>query len=78
MVLDILLCREEVIDQSREIVESLDKFWKHEQMGIEDNNENNRDRTMNIEFKKDNQRYEISPPWKDNFSDDLSGNYENV
>ena len=57
-------------------MESLDKFWKHEQMSIEDNNENNRDRTMNIEFEKDNQRYEVSLPWKDNFFDYLSDNYE--
>ena len=76
LVLDILPCREEVIDQSREIVESLDKFWKHEQMGLEHNEKPTQGRTMDIEFKKDDQRYEVNLPWKDNVYEELNDNYE--
>ena len=35
LVLDILPSREEVVDESSEFVEPLDRFWKHEYMGID-------------------------------------------
>ena len=36
-------------------------------MGIEQDNEKSKDRTINIEFKKINQRYEVSFAWKITF-----------
>ena len=75
LVLDILPSREEVVDESREIVESLDRFWKHESMGIANDEQPSKYAPMEIAFKE-NQRYEVGLPWKDNISDELETNYD--
>jgi len=76
LVLDILPCREEVIDESREIVDALDKFWKHEDMGVGHEETPKNEKTMNIEYDNHNERYQVSLPWKGNIHDELSTNYE--
>ena len=75
LVLDILPSREEVVDESREIVESLDHFWKHESMGIANEEQTGKYAPLEIAFKE-NQRYEVGLPWKDNISDELGTNYD--
>ena len=75
LVLDILPSREEVVDESREIVESLDRFWKHESMGIANDEQPSKYSPIEIAFKE-NQRYEVGLPWKDNISDELETNYD--
>ena len=76
LVLDILPCREEVIDESREIVDALDKFWKHEDMGVGHIETPKNESTMNIEYDSNNERYQVILPWKDNIHEELNSNYE--
>ena len=49
LVLDILPCREDVIDESRDIVDALDRFWKHEDMGVGQEEAPNVESTMKFE-----------------------------
>ena len=75
LALDILPSREEVVDESREIGESLDRFWKHESMGIVNEDQSGKYASVEIVFKE-NQRYEVGLPWKGNISDELETNYD--
>ena len=76
LVLDILLCREEVIDESREIVDALDKFRKHEGMGVGNDETPKNERTMDTKYDNHNERYQVSLPWKGNIHEKLSTNCE--
>jgi len=73
VVLDILPNREEVIGESREIDESLDRFWKLECMRIDNEKQTGKYALIEIAFKE-SQRYEVGLPWKDNISDELETN----
>ena len=75
LVLDILPSREEVVHESRDIVEPLNRFWKHESMGIANEEQAGKYTPLEIAFKE-NHRYEIGLPWKDNISDELEMNYD--
>ncbi|XP_065061333.1 uncharacterized protein LOC135688421 [Rhopilema esculentum] len=75
LVLDIIPSREEIVDESREIVESLDRFWKHESMGIANDEQPGKCAPTEIMFKE-NQRYEVGLPWKDNIDKELETNYD--
>ena len=88
LAIDILPSREEIINDSVEIVESLKKFWQHENTGlINDNDENSEgqdtDRGMeshdsktNVHFMENTGRYQVSLPWKDDIVDPLSSHFE--
>ena len=52
LVLDILPSRDEVVDDSCEIVESLDRFWKHEYMGIDNEEQTGKYALLDIAFMK--------------------------
>ena len=65
-MLYILPCREKIVNESQDIIESLDRFWKHESMGNEGNQQQNNVSPIKIEFI-DNQRYGVSLPWKGTF-----------
>ena len=67
-VLDTLPCKDELIDQSREIVDALGRFWKHEEMGVVHDENPTNESKMKIEYDSRNERYEVSLPWKDNAS----------
>ena len=75
LVLDVIPSREEIVDESREIVESLDRFWKHESMGIANDEQPRKCALIEIMFKE-NQRYEVCLPWKDNIDNELETNYD--
>ena len=75
LALDILPSREEVVDESCEIFESLDRSWKREYMGI-DNEEQTGKYTLKEIVFMENQRYAVGLPWKDNISVKLETDYE--
>ncbi len=86
LVLDFLPGRNEVLEEQREITESLNKFWKQEACGLTDNEskEGCKDQEekeafseMKITFNEKDSRYEVSLPWKSQFSNaDLDSHYE--
>eukprot|EP00795_Rhopilema_esculentum_P014774 gene14774-biopygen4485 len=75
VIKDVIPSREEIVDESREIVESLDRFWKHESMGIANDEQPGKCAPTEIMFKE-NQRYEVGLPWKDNIDNELETNYD--
>ena len=76
LVLDILHCREEVVDESCEIVDALDRFWKHEDMGVGQEEAPSDESTMKIKHENHNERYQVSLPWKGTIHEELSATYE--
>ena len=75
LALDILPSREEVVDESCEIFESLDRSWEREYMGIDNEEQTGKYALKEIVFME-NQRYEVGLPWKDNISVKLETDYE--
>ena len=76
LVLDILPCREEVIDESCGIVDAIDRFWKHKDMGVGQEETPSDESTMKIEHDNHNEHYQVSLPWKGNSHEELSTKYE--
>ena len=76
LVLDILPSREEVVDQTNEIISSVDRFWKHEAMGIESNESVENLHQLDIKFKEKDQRYEVCLPWKNDSEGKCESNYQ--
>ena len=86
LVLDIIPSRQEIVDESQEITDSLDRFWKQESCGLVEDEitENARNQEtendawkMDIKFKERDSKYEVSLPWKFQFSDErLDSHYE--
>ena len=76
LVLDILPSREEVVDQTNEIISSVDRFWKHEAMEIESNESMETPNQLYIKFKEKDQRYEVCLPWKNDFEGKCESNYQ--
>ena len=74
LVLDILPSREEVLDPTKEIVSSVDRFWKHEAMGIESSESAEKVSQLEVKFKEKDQRYEVCLPWKN----DVDGEWESI
>ena len=66
----------EKLSDIRSIYDTLDKFWKHEDMGVGHIETPKNESTMNIEYDSNNERYQVSLPWKDNIHEELSSNYE--
>ena len=66
-----------VVDNEKELIETLKQFWKSESMGVEtsehQNAENQKD-GFDITFNGKN--YEVSLPWKDNISERLPSDYD--
>ncbi len=81
LVLDIVPSREEVINESKEITDSLQTFWKHESLGLTGEaeasavNEQGRKQTV-IEFKEKEKRYEVSLPYKEEKFEPLSSDLQ--
>eukprot|EP00794_Sanderia_malayensis_P015495 gene15495-biopygen11959 len=78
VVLDIIPSSSEVVDENQEIVESLNKFWNQEACGLTQDvipNAAGQPKGeeqlpgMQIQFNKDDSRYEVSLPWKSQFED---------
>ena len=76
LVLDILPSREEVLDPTKEIVSSVDRFWKHEAMGIESSESAEKVSQLEVKFKEKDQRYEVCLPWKNDVDGKWESNYE--
>eukprot|EP00794_Sanderia_malayensis_P006304 gene6304-biopygen5218 len=78
VVLDVIPSSSEVVDENQEIVESLNKFWNQEACGLTQDeipNAAGQPKSeeqlpgMQIQFNKDDSRYEVSLPWKSQFED---------
>ena len=70
LVLDILPSESREVHEKQEIVESLDRFWKHKESGLAENEKDYEERHETNEAKtyiklKDG-RYSVSLPWRDN------------
>ena len=78
IVLDIITSREEVFNDSQEITDSIAKFWKHESMGLLEETTamtEEQDKKI-IEYNKEQKRYEVSLPWKDENFKPLTSDYD--
>ena len=70
LVLDILPSESREVHEKQEIGESLDRFWKHEESGLAENEKDYVERHETNEAKTDiklrDGRYSVSLPWRDN------------
>eukprot|EP00794_Sanderia_malayensis_P021467 gene21467-biopygen1183 len=78
VVLDVIPSSSEVVDENQEIVKSLNKFWNQEACGLTQDeipNAAGQPKSeeqlpgMQIQFNKDDSRYEVSLSWKSQFED---------
>ena len=79
LAIDIFPSAAEVTDESREIVDALSEFWKHESSGLHETdekvqNEKTKADKANIQMKDG--RYEVSLPWKDDISQPLPSDFD--
>ncbi len=72
LAIDILPSRTDIIDEKKEILESLDTFWKHESCGLieeetgvrSQEGENDKIGETKIRFNETDSRYQVSLPFK--------------
>ncbi len=84
LVLDIFPSKEETTDKDTEITESLQKFWKHESLGLTESrddtdaspDESSAASKTKIEFSAKDNRYQVSLPWKENLDNSLPSDYD--
>ena len=79
LAVEILPSTAEVTNESQEIVDALNEFWKHESSGLHENNdcgesESDKADKANIEMKDG--RYEVSLPWKDDILQPLPSDFD--
>ena len=75
LAIDIFPSANEVIDGNQEIADSLRRFWQHESLGLNGDENLTRDCTGKGSVKMVNQRYQVSLPWKKNIVEPLSSDY---
>ena len=77
LVLDIIPSKEEVFNESKEITEALDKFWKHESLGLLEETPIMQEKNKStIEYDEKQKRYQVSLPWKNESFEPLTSDYE--
>lgn len=79
LAVEILPSTAEVTNESREIVDALSEFWKHESSGLHETNENGENETNKAEKAKiemKDGRYEVSLPWKDEILQPLPSDFD--
>ena len=81
LVIDTVPMRNEIFDENLEINDTLKEFWRHETAGLAanlDDKATNEDLSVitNITFNKEERKYEVSLPWKENISDKLPSDYD--
>ena len=73
--------KNEILNESLEITHTLKEFWRHEAAGLtaksddDTTNEESSD-IRNIHFNDEEQKYEVSLPWKENICDNLPSEYD--
>ena len=72
--------RNEVENEDRELIESLNKFWRHESSGLADNEADNAnsddEQSTKIEIQRKEDRYSVSLPWKSDITEPLPSDLE--
>ena len=77
LVLDIIPSNEEVFNESKEIMEMLDKFWKHEPLGLLEEMPIMKEMNKNtIEYDEKQKRYQVNLPWKNENFEPLTSDYK--
>ena len=77
LVLDIIPSNEEVFNESKEIMEALDKFWKHELLGLLEEMPIMKEMNKNtIEYDEKQKRYQVNLPWKNENCEPLTSDYK--
>ena len=81
LVIDTVPMKNEIFDKNLEINDTLKEFWRHETAGLTANTDEkatNEDSSVisDISFNKEEHKYEVSLPWKDNISDTLPSDYD--
>ena len=81
LVIDTVPAKNEIFDESLEITDTLKEFWRHEAAGLtakSDDDTTNEDSSAipNIHFNDEEQKYEVSLPWKENICDNLPSDYD--
>ena len=81
LAIDTVPKRNEIFDENLEINDTLKEFWRHETAGLAanlDDKATNEDLSVipNITFNKEERKYEVSLPWKENISDKLPSDYD--
>ena len=77
LVLDSIPPSSEIENETKEITESLNQFWKHENMGIAES-QPKCDEVLKdqCDIRFEDGRYVVSLPWKNNISGSLPSNFE--